>query len=93
VTQSFNNQKTPEQQMKLAADTPADVKAAIEGIATRLPGEQVPGFRRDSTSDYARMQETSWAAEMYDICGGDGVGNAYLGDGLCITPDGQITDD
>jgi len=27
------------------------------------------------------------------MVGGDGVGNAYLGDGLSITPDGQITDD
>lgn len=79
--------------MNLAADAPAVVKAEIKGIATRLPGQQVPGFRRDSTSDYARMQATSWATEMYDICGGDGVGNAYLGDGLCITPDGQIADD
>ncbi|EKD97083.1 MAG: hypothetical protein ACD_23C01078G0004 [uncultured bacterium] len=93
MTQYFNNQKNPEQQMKLAADAPEVVKAEIEGIATRLPGQQVPGFRRDSTSDYARMQASFWAADMYDICGGDGLGNAYLGDGLSITPDGQITDD
>lgn len=79
--------------MKLAADAPEVVKAEIEGIATRLPGLQVTDFRRNSTSDYARMQESSWAADMYDICGGDGLGNAYLGDGLSITPDGQITDD
>jgi len=79
--------------MKLATDAPEFVKAEIEGTSTRLPVQQVPGFRRDSASDYARMQAASWAADMYDICGGDGVGNAYLGEGLSITPDGQITDD
>jgi len=30
---------------------------------------------------------------MYDICGGDGEGNAYLGDGISITPDGHLVDD
>lgn len=93
VTNYFNDQKNPEQQMKLAGAAPEIVKNEIENIATRLPSQKVPGFRRDSTSDYARMQASFWAADMYDICCGDGVGNAYLGDGLSITPDGQITDD
>lgn len=93
VTKYLNDQKNTEQQMELPGDAPEIVKNEIENIATRLPSQKVPGFRRDSAPDYARMQAASWAADMYDICGGDGEGNAYLGDGLSITPDGQITDD
>lgn len=93
VTQYLNDQKNPEQHMKLTGDVPEIIEGEIENIATRLSGQKAPGFRRDTSSDYARMQAASWAADMYDICGGDGEGNAYLGDGLSITPDGQITDD
>ncbi len=93
MTNHLNVQKNPEQQMTLAGDVPEIVKNEVENIETRLPGQKTPGFRRDSASDYARMQAASWAADMYDICGGDGEGNAYLGDGLSITSDGQITDD
>lgn len=48
---------------------------------------------RASTFDYGRMREAAWAADMYDICGGDGVCNAYLSDGVSITPDGHLVDD
>lgn len=46
-----------------------------------------------STFDYGRMRAAAWAADMYDICGGDGENNAYLGDGISITPDGHLVDD
>ena len=93
MTNYFNDQENAEEQMRLAGDVPEIVENKTEDIATRLPSQKVPGFRRDSAADYARMEAASWAADMYDICGGDGVGNAYLGDGLSITPDGRITDD
>ena len=79
--------------MNLSGAIPEIVKSEIKDIPTRLPSQKAPGFRREPISDYARMQAASWAADMYDICGGDGERNAYLGDGLSITPDGQITDD
>ena len=46
-----------------------------------------------STFDYGRMRAAAWAADMYDVCGGDGENNAYLGDGISITPDGHLVDD
>lgn len=46
-----------------------------------------------STSDYGRIEAAVWASDMYDICGGDGECNAYLGDGISITPDGHLVDD
>jgi hypothetical protein len=48
---------------------------------------------RNSTYDYGRMRAAAWAADMYGICGGDGENNAYLGDGVSITPDGHLVDD
>lgn len=93
MTNYLNDQENPGQQTKLAGDVPEIIKNEIKNIATRLPGQKVPSFRRHSASDYARMEAASWAADMYDFCGGDGENNAYLGDGLSITPDGQITDD
>jgi hypothetical protein len=93
MTKNLNDQKNPDQQTKLSGVIPEIVKNGIEDISTGLPSQKAPGFRREPISDYARMQAASWAADMYDICGGDGEGNAYLGDGLSITPDGQITDD
>ena len=46
-----------------------------------------------STFNYGRMRAAAWAADMYDICGGDGENNAYLSDGVSITPDGLLVDD
>lgn len=46
-----------------------------------------------STFDYGRMRAAAWAADMNDICGGDGENNAYLGDGISITPNGHLVDD
>jgi hypothetical protein len=84
---------TDEQKKKLADEVPEIVKSELDYIAIRLFGQDIGNYREDCASEYARMRAASWAADMYDICGGDGEGNAYLGDGLCITPDGRITDD
>lgn len=83
---------TDEQKKKLADELPEIVKNELDYIAIRLFGQDVGNYREDLASDYARMRAASWAADMYDLSGGDGEGNAYLGDGLSITPDGRITD-
>ena len=93
MTNHFNDQKNPGQQMNLVGDVPEIVKNETEDIATRSQVGNVRGHHRNAVPHYVCMQTDSWAADMYDICGGDGEGNAYLGDGLSITPDGQITDD
>lgn len=46
-----------------------------------------------AAADDWRMGAEAWASEMYDFCGGDGEGNAYLGDGISISPDGRLVDD
>lgn len=58
-----------------------------QGITKIVP------WTRQASSIYGRMEAAAWASDMYEICGGDGEGNAYLGDGISITPDGQLIDD
>lgn len=82
-----------EQKKTLADEVPMIVKNELDYIAIKLFGQAVQNFKEDSARDYGRMRESAWAVDMYDFCGGDGVSNAYLGGGLSITPDGQITDD
>ena len=81
-----------EQPTKLACGTHGSVKNEMDRITTVAPVHKTPRFRA-SASDYGRMEAAAWAADMYDICGGDGEGNAYLGDGISITPDGHLVDD
>lgn len=48
---------------------------------------------RSIAPHYGCVEASAWAAEMYDISGGDGENNVYLGDGMSITPDGHLVDD
>jgi len=81
------------QQKTLADEVPEIVKQELDYVAIRLLGQPVQNYKMDRATDYARLQGAAWASDMYDICGGDGEGNAYLGDGISITPDGHLVDD
>lgn len=81
-----------EQPTKLACGIEGSIKNEMGRITTVAPVHKTPRLR-GSASDYGRMEAAAWAADMYDICGGYGEGNAYLGDGISITPDGHLVDD
>ena len=72
-----------EQPTKLACYRQGSIKNERSRITTVAPVHKTPRFR-GSASDYGRMEAAAWAVDMYDICGGDGEGNAYLDDGICI---------
>ena len=82
-----------EQKKALADEVPGIIRKELDYIAIKLLGQPVQNYQEDRARAYGRMRAAAWAADMYDFCVGDGVGNAYLGDGLSITTDGQITDD
>jgi len=80
----------------------ADQQACSQLLITKLAEKPVTDTQVSSknaarlhslTSDYGCLEAAAWASEMYNICGGDGECNAYLGDGISITPDGHLVDD
>ena len=44
-------------------------------------------------SGNSNQQRDTWGAEMYDVLGGDGYEDVYLGDGMSIDSNGRIIDD
>lgn len=104
ITESKMNQNTNAHQPTfIEVDPSVDAQRPSEQIITNMPtAEQlsdVQGGRlsapwtRAASIDYGHMEAVAWAADMYNICGGDGESNAYLGDGISITPDGRLVDD
>lgn len=88
------NQIFPTDQVeKLNVETQGDVKGNVDHDATPITPTHKAVRPRSSELDFRRMRAVAWAADMYDICGGDGENNAYLGDGVSITPDGHLVDD
>lgn len=104
ITESKMNQNTNDHQSTLIEGDPSvDVQRPSGQIIANMPtAEQLSDVRgcrisapwtRTASLDYGHMEAVAWAADMYNICGGDGEGNAYLGDGISITPDGRLVDD
>jgi hypothetical protein len=100
MTQNQNDKKSPSTNIDPFV---ADQQATNQMFTTKPASKHVTDMTqvdtenatrlRASTSDYGRISAAAWASDMYDICGGDGEGNAYLGDGISITPDGYLVDD
>lgn len=99
MTQNINQQKPTPTEIAPCLDgqSPANEMSIDKPAAKHSSDTQEPTksarWMRATSSDYGRMAATAWASDMYDICGGDGEGNAYLGDGISITPDGDLVDD
>lgn len=99
MTRHPNDQMTPSSDIAPSQD---DQRSIHQSIAAKPAIQQVRDVQVDTinvapvrvaASNYARIEAAAWASDMYDICGGDGESNAYLGDGISITPDGHLVDD
>lgn len=67
-------------------------KIFSQGFRKRLDYYTVSG---EVIQDEIKVRQTydPWGSEMYDILGGDGDNSVYLGDGMSIDRDGDLTDD
>lgn len=87
----INKWKPTEMTAKLTGSTQEVDKNQLDVTTTAQTHKTTRS--RASAYDYEQMEAAAWASCMYDICGGDGEGNAYLSDGISITPDGRLVDD
>jgi hypothetical protein len=84
---------TEDQKTKLADEVPSILANELDYIAQSVLMQNVDSYSDDQDQKFRRMQEAQWSAGMYEAFGGDGQSNAYLGDGISITPTGKLVDD
>jgi hypothetical protein len=82
-----------EQKAKLDAEIPQILMDDLDYIAQYVLLQKVDSYKEDKAMSYERAMSAQWASDMYDTLGGDGESNAYLGDGISITPSGKLVDD
>lgn len=84
---------TAEQKTQLDTQVPQILLGNLDYIVRSVLNQRVDSYSDDQASKYQSMHAQQWGSDMYEILGGDGEGNAYMSDGLSITPDGRIVDD
>lgn len=82
-----------EQKAELDAEIPQILMEDLDYIAQNVLLQKVANYKEDKAMSYERAMSAQWASDIYETLGGDGENNAYLGDGVSITPSGKLVDD
>ncbi len=84
---------TDEQKAKLASEVPNILAKDLDYIAQSVLMQDVDSYRSDQEQKLRKMREAEWSTGLYEAFGGNGQGNAYIANGISITPTGKLVDD
>jgi hypothetical protein len=81
-----------EQKNILSSQVPEILAGESDYVGIKLFGQNFDDYKSCKDFDYKMNASRAWNASMYDVLGGDGDSDVYLGDGVSISRDGNLNE-